>query len=146
MHYGMAGSLNSHADPVCICACYADRLIAMQPKSGLEAHCGTNDPFHPTYNDCNCTVGGGVREPAESDSIRYVGAMAVQCPYFYYPTPQQDYGWQTPCGRWYSYFSRCPLCVCSSITTSSRMPMQVKRLWCAHVDRSQQQLAATETV
>lgn len=27
-----AGRLNSHADPVCICACYADRLIAMQVR------------------------------------------------------------------------------------------------------------------
>ena len=74
---GVTGSLNSHADPVCICACYADRLIAMQPISDLEAHCGTNDPAHPTYKDCNCTVGGGVREPAGSDSIRYVSGFPL---------------------------------------------------------------------
>jgi hypothetical protein len=29
--------------------------------------------------------------------------MDVQCPYFYYPTPQENYGWKTPCGRWYSF-------------------------------------------
>ena len=76
----VAGSLNSHADPVCICACYADRLIAMQPKSDLELHCGANDPLQPKYNDCNCTVGGGVREPAGSDSIRYVSGLSPSLP------------------------------------------------------------------
>jgi hypothetical protein len=45
---------------------------AMQPKEELEAHCGTNDPAHPRYNDCNCTVAGGVKEPPGSDSMRYV--------------------------------------------------------------------------
>jgi hypothetical protein len=99
-----AGSLNKHADPVCICACYADRLIAMQPKADLEHHCGAQkDPNNPTYHDCNCTAAGGVTEPNASSSHTYVGAMAVQCPYFLYSQPVPDYGHETPCGLWLSY-------------------------------------------
>ena len=99
-----AGSLNTHADPVCICACYADRLIAMQPKPGLEHHCGAqSDPENPTYHDCNCTAAGGVAEPNASSSHTFVGAMAVQCPYFLYSQPQADYGYETACGHWLSY-------------------------------------------
>ena len=98
-----AGALNSHSNPVCICACYADRLIAMQPKAELEHHCGAqNEPAHPTYHDCNCTVNGGVREPNASASHTFVGAMAVQCPYFLYSQPVADYGHAVPCGLWLS--------------------------------------------
>ena len=57
-----AGSLNSHADPVCICACYADRLIAMQPRAALEAHCGGNDPAHP-----KCEFGSRAAVPRRRD-------------------------------------------------------------------------------
>ena len=98
-----AGALNSHSNPVCICACYADRLIAMQPKAELERHCGAQkDTAHPTYHDCNCTVNGGVREPNASASHTFVGAMAVQCPYFLYTQPVADYGYGVPCGLWLS--------------------------------------------
>ena len=99
-----AGALNTHADPVCICACYADRLIAMQPKPQINHYCGAQkDPAHPTYHECNCTATGGVHELNGSNSLRYVGAMQVQCPYFYYSEPQSQYGHQTACGVWLSY-------------------------------------------
>lgn len=99
-----AGSLNTHANPVCICACYADRLIAMQPKKALEKSCGAQkNPAHPTYHNCNCTSTGGVQEPNASLSRRFVGAMQVRCPYFFYSQPVTNYGWETPCGKWLSF-------------------------------------------
>lgn len=105
-----AGALNSHDNPVCICACYADRLIAMQPKGQLEAFCGAQaDSKHPTYHACNCTATGGVRVPNGSSSLTFVGAMEVQCPYFFYSQPVPDYGFETPCGLWVS-FPRAGMC------------------------------------
>eukprot|EP01052_Picozoa_sp_SAG31_P011360 SAG31_NODE_641_length_13313_cov_5.365219_2_plen_522_part_00 len=100
-----AGSLNSHADPICICPCYADRLIAMQPKPLVEAHCGIeHNHTAPHYKDCHCGANSSsVLVAANDSSLRYVGAMPVFCPYFYWPYPVADYGHRTPCGRWISF-------------------------------------------
>lgn len=65
---------NDPADPVCICACYADRLIGMQPRAVIEGHCGAVDPAHLRYPQCNCTP-GSVWPPEDSLSSLYIGAL-----------------------------------------------------------------------
>lgn len=73
------GSLNKHARPICICPCYADRLIAMQPKALIEKHCGAQqNTSAPEYLDCHCATNHSVLVRNNSESLRFVGAMQVQ--------------------------------------------------------------------
>lgn len=93
---------NRPTDPVCICACYADRIIAQQSPGNITAHCGVIDPDNFKYPACNCSK-GSVLMPHGSESLKWTGAMQVQCPYFYYLFPSSVYAKHTPCGFWLSH-------------------------------------------
>ena len=38
-----------------------------------------------------------------TNSLKWIGAMNVSCPYFYYLVPLNSYPLSTPCGQWYSH-------------------------------------------
>ena len=100
---------NSPADPICICDVWADRMIALQPRSEFLAACGPvtwrPDGTH-TNPDCNCTGPDGSRSKWQTseESQRFVGMMPAYMPYFYFQLPAQSYNgtrrigenWSTP--------------------------------------------------
>lgn len=84
---------NRPEDPLCICDVYADRLIALQPASTMSAECNeTTWGVNGTHDDPACFCGANHSKWATSDSSkRYVGAMPVYSPYFYYQLPRPEY-------------------------------------------------------
>ena len=44
-----------------------------------------------------------MRQRNGSDSLHFVGAMGVRCPYFFSPVPQDYPEGSTACGRWFSF-------------------------------------------
>eukprot|EP00729_Bicosta_minor_P001719 gene1719-32604_t len=96
---------NNPDDPVCICACYADRMIGEQTVNAITPHCGRVNSSSFVYPQCNCSK-GSVLMPPDSPSISVMGALEVQCPYFYYVIPEPSYSLKTPCGMWFSHPKR----------------------------------------
>eukprot|EP00038_Savillea_parva_P013195 m.209471 g.209471 ORF g.209471 m.209471 type:complete len:623 (+) comp24609_c0_seq1:116-1984(+) len=94
---------NSPTNPVCICTCYADRVIGMQAPSEVWPHCGPPQTLAGfRYPQCNCTS-DSVRLPEDSPSFTWMGALPIFCPYFYYIIPQQTYSGRVTCGTWFSH-------------------------------------------
>jgi hypothetical protein len=108
-----AGTLNTPADPICICEVFADRMIGQQTPSQTKALCGIvlDDSVYPA---CNCT-NNSVLLPASAPSRQLIGEAAVYCPYYYYSVPQEEYVGSTRCGSWYSLprAGVCPGHTCS---------------------------------
>ena len=70
---------NDPANPVCICACYADRMIGEQPVNTITPHCGKVNASSFVYPQCNCSA-DSVLMPPDSPSLSVMGALEVQCP------------------------------------------------------------------
>ena len=86
-----AAPRNHPADPLCICFVYADRLIALQNASVVEAHCDApvwaGDGSH-SDPPSNCSRGGEWSKwvvPPGAD--RFIGRAPVWRPYFYWQLP-----------------------------------------------------------
>lgn len=97
---------NSHERPLCICACFADRVIAKAPVNSIKAECGGGAPyFTPDYPQCNCTSTSLSALPDRSEpALRFVGRQPVLEPYYRPYTPPEA-GWPPtapPRGSWYS--------------------------------------------
>ena len=96
-----AGNYSTPTNPICICACFADRLIAHQTNATVFPHC--RNPQH-AYPQCNCSK-DSVLLPPNSRSLNHIGREAVYCPYYYYTQAQPSYDplKNRPCGFWYSF-------------------------------------------
>ena len=114
---------NTPEDPICICMCYADRLIALQPKGTIERHCGPPVWHNGTqeYLQCKCApdddspagASGGISLEAVADGAAskwvtpnrskvFVGRSEVWLPYFYYQVPMPQYPSAQSIGHFYS--------------------------------------------
>lgn len=93
---------NQHSNPVCICACYADRIIGQQSPNTIEMHCGKTNISTFIYPQCNCSR-DSVLMPNNSESRTWIGSMEVKCPYFKALVPQSNYSGSVSCGRWFSH-------------------------------------------
>ena len=98
---------NDHEQPLCICSCYADRVIAKAPLAEIEAECGGGAPyFDDFYPQCNCSATSQTAlPPAPEDALRYVGMQPVVQPYYLPSTPPEG-GWPpAPAGEAGLWFS-----------------------------------------
>jgi hypothetical protein len=97
-------------DPLCICDVFPDRLIAQQSADQMAAECGavtwnTTDSTHdsPPCVCANDTAGANASKWAvPAAARRFVGAMPVYAPYFYYQYPLSEYPRSTLFGRNYA--------------------------------------------
>ena len=105
---------SSTSGPFSICDVYADRLIGQQAKERMDGEClkTTWNTTDHTHDDppCLCTESGLPTGAAGENaskwatslvSQRYVGAMPVYEPYFYYQLPRDTYPRSTLLG--YNY-------------------------------------------
>ena len=98
---------NDHRQPLCICACYADRVIAKGPIASIDAECGGGAPyFDEYYPQCNCSATSQTAlPPPEEDALRYIGMQPVVEPYYLPATPPEA-GWPPApaggAGLWFS--------------------------------------------
>ena len=95
---------NIPSDPICICECYADRLISLQNATEMNATC--DQPiFYSNNTHSNPTCRCGARRskwvlPKNSDKV--IGRGAAFLPYFYYQQALDSYTNVIPFGNSFS--------------------------------------------
>eukprot|EP01065_Artemidia_motanka_P044843 TRINITY_DN6446_c0_g1_i1.p1 TRINITY_DN6446_c0_g1~~TRINITY_DN6446_c0_g1_i1.p1 ORF type:complete len:389 (+),score=24.83 TRINITY_DN6446_c0_g1_i1:110-1276(+) len=92
-----AGTKNTHANPICICMVFADRMQAHQTTAEIGAHCDQqkstgNGTFDNPTCRCRSADGKNFSEyvvPARSGT--HIGRAPVMKPFFYYQRPRESY-------------------------------------------------------